>query len=131
MMTKASSAVVMVLTASVTIAVNNPRVYAESPEQASFEVASVKPNTSGSLDSRVSMPPGRLMVTNLPVSALIEFAYGLSMLAAPPGAVPAGRIAAVIGGPDWLQTDRFDIDAVAEGTPTREQTLLMLRALLA
>jgi uncharacterized protein (TIGR03435 family) len=95
-----------------------------------FEVASVKPNTSGSTDSRVSMPPGRLMVTNLPVSALIEFAYGLSMLAAPPGAVPTGLIDAVIGGPGWLQTDRFDVDAVAEGSPTREQMLMMLRALL-
>jgi uncharacterized protein (TIGR03435 family) len=96
-----------------------------------FEVVSVKPNRSGSADSRVSMPPGRLMVTNLPLGALIEFAYGLSMLAAPPGAVPMGRLDAVIGGPAWLQTERFDIDAVAGGTPTREQMLSMVRRLLA
>ncbi len=37
----------------------------------------------------------------------------------------------VSGGPDWLSTDRFNIEAEAEGNPGREETMLMLQALLA
>jgi uncharacterized protein (TIGR03435 family) len=35
------------------------------------------------------------------------------------------------GGPAWLATDRFDIEAQADGTPSNEQMWSMVRRLLA
>ena len=37
----------------------------------------------------------------------------------------------IIGGPEWLRTDRFDIEATAEGGRTAPQMLVMVRTLLA
>jgi uncharacterized protein (TIGR03435 family) len=95
-----------------------------------FEVASVKPNKSG--DGRVMIgvqPGGRFTATNVPLRLLIRNAYQLQDFQ-------------IIGGPDWLTSDHFDIVAKAEGgdigdpfraekqgEPSRGQ--LMLRALLA
>jgi uncharacterized protein (TIGR03435 family) len=36
-----------------------------------------------------------------------------------------------VGGPSWVQSDRFDIEGKAEGTPNQEQMREMLRSLLA
>jgi uncharacterized protein (TIGR03435 family) len=84
-----------------------------------FEVASVKANKSG--DPRVTLVPqegGRLAGTNVTLAALIRFAYDL----------PAFQ---VFGGPNWLNSDHFDIVAKAEGDPPLAQKRLMLRRLLA
>ena len=96
----------------------------------SFEVASVKPNRSGSerAPSQI-LPGGRFTATNNTVRDLILNAYGLF---ASPDRLP--------GGPSWIDSERYDIDARAEagaippGTPPKilwEKTRLMLRALLA
>jgi uncharacterized protein (TIGR03435 family) len=37
----------------------------------------------------------------------------------------------ISGGPGWLNTDQFDIQAKAQGNPSRDQTMLMLQSLLA
>jgi uncharacterized protein (TIGR03435 family) len=95
-----------------------------------FEVASIKPNKSG--DGRVMIsiqPGGRFTATNVPLKFLIRNAYQLQDFQ-------------IVGGPDWLSSDRFDVVAKAEATdqgdpfragkpgePSRGQ--LMLRALLA
>jgi uncharacterized protein (TIGR03435 family) len=99
----------------------------QAPPQ--FEVASIKPNKSG--DGRVMIgvqPGGRFTATNVPLRMLIRNAYQLQDFQ-------------IVGGPDWLSTDRFDVIAKAEegagdafraaqsGEPSRGQ--LMLRALLA
>jgi uncharacterized protein (TIGR03435 family) len=93
-----------------------------------FEVASVKPNRSGSENARMTTQPGgRYIGTNVPLRLLILHAHQLadSQLA---------------GGPAWVSSDRFDITAKGEGefqsissTPSSETTRLqlMLRALLA
>ena len=84
-----------------------------------FEVASVKRNTSGEPGSRLEpLPGGRLNAVNVPAAALIRFAYDL----------PAFQ---VLGGPDWLTADRFDVAATAQRDASIEQTRLMLRRLLA
>ena len=62
----------------------------------------MKQNLSG--DRGVGMrglPGGRLNVTNATVKMLITFAYRL-------------RDFQVIGGPDWTNSDRWDIQAKAE-----------------
>jgi uncharacterized protein (TIGR03435 family) len=83
-----------------------------------FDVASVKPAQSrGGADFRV-YPGGRLHITQLTLNVILRLAYNLEHYQ-------------ISGGPAWLDTDRFDIEAKAEGDPTKEQMMAMLRALLA
>jgi uncharacterized protein (TIGR03435 family) len=82
-----------------------------------FEVASVKPNKTGQAGGSLTMPPGRFTASNIPLKVLVTNAYQLSFFQ-------------VVGGPDWVSNDRFDIAARApEGTPP-EQTRAMVRTLL-
>jgi hypothetical protein len=73
-----------------------------------FEVASVKPakNTAGGLGF-FFQPGGRFVATNLTLEMLISWSYGSST---PRVSLPIDRI---VGGPSWMRTDRFDIDARA------------------
>lgn len=86
----------------------------------SFEVASVRRNTSNDGGIRLQMQPGgRLTFTNAPVRLLITRAYDVQPFQ-------------VIGGPDWLTTDRYDVTAKApEGDVTPAQLNEMLQSLLA
>lgn len=79
-----------------------------------FEVASVRPNTSGSgtISSR-TLPGGRFEAINMPVIQLIQSAYQL-------------RAFQISGAPSWL-SDRYDVVAKAEGGAVP----LMLQSLLA
>jgi bla regulator protein BlaR1 len=90
-----------------------------------FEVASVKPNKSG--DGRIffqMQPGGRFTATNVPVRELIRMAYGIQNFQ-------------LVGGPDWIGSERFDIVAKAESDPPPSPPggppgpmLMMVRALL-
>jgi uncharacterized protein (TIGR03435 family) len=85
-----------------------------------FEVASVKPSSPDArmLDFRVQ-PGGRLDVMNQTLRIIIMQAYN----------VKGYQLA---GGPSWLDTDRFDIEAkAADGNATRDQVMAMLQTLLA
>jgi len=90
-----------------------------------FEVASVKQNTSGEGFMRVELPPGnRLSITNLPLRQLVTMAYQLQQFQ-------------LVGGPSWITSDRFDIIAKVEGEPKpfvpgqQPAAMLALRTLLA
>jgi uncharacterized protein (TIGR03435 family) len=88
-----------------------------------FEVASIKPNKSGS--NRVNLNPlpgGRFTAVNVSVMDLVAAAYGSGM--------PFPR-SNILNGPAWMTRDRFDILARAEGNPTLDEVALMLRPLLA
>jgi len=87
-------------------------------QQPSFEVASVKRNTSGEANISRGLQPGGMTFVNAPLRQLIIAAYGVQPFQ-------------IIGGPAWMATDRFDVSAKAEGTPPVEQMNLMLRSLLA
>jgi uncharacterized protein (TIGR03435 family) len=69
-----------------------------------FEVASIKPNPAGFAGPTQSQiqPGGRFVATNIPVRLLIGQAYQ----------VQSYRL---VGGPRWLSTDGFDINAKADG----------------
>ena len=68
-----------------------------------FEVASVKPNKSGDGDSRLGIQPGgRFIATNVSLRMLIRSAYQLQEFQ-------------IVGGPGWIDSERFDIMAKAEG----------------
>jgi uncharacterized protein (TIGR03435 family) len=84
-----------------------------------FDVASVKSNKSGGTRIRFETPPGRLTAVNVPLRFAIRQAWRL----------PESRI---VGGPSWLDTDRFDILATAAAAgATTDTTRQMLRTLLA
>jgi len=68
-----------------------------------FEVASVKPNKSGEGFIRFGLQPGgRFTAQNVPARELIRFAYNVQPFQ-------------IEGGPGWVNSDRFDVTAKAEG----------------
>lgn len=69
---------------------------AQTPDK--FEVVSIRPNLSGSSNTQIKMDGGRLVVTNGSLKTLIRNAYGLLSFQ-------------LAGGPNWLDTDMFDIAA--------------------
>ena len=96
---------------------------AQSPGPVVFEVASVKPNNSGDFKRAIGPGPGgRFQALNQTLRELVSFAYGVDMSRA--------RLQ-ITGGPQWMDRDRFDIDAVAPGgSATPAQSREMVRALL-
>ncbi len=100
-----------------------PRIQAQSSPAAAgptFEVASVKPNKSGDQRAMIQMPPaGRYTATNIPLRLLLRQAFDVQGFQ-------------FVGGPNWLDSDRFDIVAKPpDGMTGPEQMRSMLRALLA
>jgi uncharacterized protein (TIGR03435 family) len=95
-------------------------LYAQATVPArSFDVVSIKRNASGDTRIRFEMPPGRLNAVNVPLRFAIRQAYR----------VPESR---VLGGPTWLDADRFDIAATAAGDGiTSDVIRQMLRTALA
>jgi uncharacterized protein (TIGR03435 family) len=83
-----------------------------------FEVASIKQNRSGSLNSSNRMAGERYRATNMSLVALLRSAYS----------VQAYQIA---GHPRWAEVDRFDIDARIESGASAGAWPLMLQRLLA
>jgi uncharacterized protein (TIGR03435 family) len=84
-----------------------------------FDVASVKPTTSTEYWTTVApLKNGRLSARNITVKYLIGMAYKID----------ASRIS---GGPKWLDSDRFDIEAKCDAPPPDKDLPLMLQSLLA
>ena len=91
----------------------------------SFDVVSVKPNKLGGPPVRMGTQGKRFIAENYPLILLIQFAYR-----------PLSGVLLrehVIGGPSWINSDRFDIDARVDmdtrAIPT-EQAWLMVQTLL-
>jgi len=69
----------------------------QSPLQ--FDVSSIKPNTGGPGPTMIQMPPtGRVNILNASVRSVLRVSYRLQDYQ-------------IIGGPDWMNADRFDIQA--------------------
>ena len=123
-----SKSILMAALAAAAFALPSAQPERSSDKPPQFEVASIKPNKSG--DGRVMIgmqPGGRFTATNVPLRMLIRNAYQL-------------QDSQLVGGPDWITNERYDISAKAEdgavsgpqppmGQPGAIQ--LMLRALLA
>lgn len=101
------------------LAAGIPHAHAQQPIPLRFEVASIRHNRSGDRESSVRIPPGgeRYIGSNATQKLLIVVAYRL-------------RNDEVIGGPSWIGTDSFDMNAKAERPSTFEQMHLMLQNLL-
>ena len=101
----------------------------------SFEIASVKQNKSGSEVSNMNVPigPGDIYPpngglfsgTNMPLVSYVYFAYKLS------GTQFQFLLPQLSKSSSWVTNDRFDIQARADGNPTKDQMRLMVQALLA
>ena len=84
-----------------------------------FDVASVEPNTSGGNGTSMRTANGRLTVTNAPLFQLIQQAYQIKDFQ-------------LNGGPGWIATERYDIDAKMEKNDISDKDLwFSLQPLLA
>ena len=93
-----------------------------------FDVASIKPSAPTEQGVLYHYPGARLRTTGMTTKYLIEYAYSITDRQ-------------LLGGPDWLDTTRFDIDAKPETAPADKpdpgepensvRIRTMLRALLA
>jgi uncharacterized protein (TIGR03435 family) len=96
---------------------------AQAAPAPAFEVVSVKPNDSGAPgSSSLVMAGGRYLATNATLRTMIRTAWQV-------------HDDQIIGGPDWIGVDRFDLTAKAAGNPPLQgfivQARLMLRSALA
>jgi len=104
---------------------------AQTSSHLAFEAASIKPNNSTSPGRRFGVPGDRFIATNQTLWQLISVAYGA------PGPLPQSLPSYQIsGGPNWIDSDRFDIEAkasgdVVRGTEGTRRKQLMLQTLLA
>jgi uncharacterized protein (TIGR03435 family) len=86
-----------------------------------FDVATIKPNDSGGSSLQQLTVNGRnFRIRNGSLGDLVGFAYNVQMRQ-------------IVGGPDWMNSNRYDIDGVPdqEGAPNAEQIRIMMRKLLA
>jgi uncharacterized protein (TIGR03435 family) len=83
-----------------------------------FEVASIKPSAAepGSA-SGIRSDVGRISARNMTVRGCVKSAYGL----------PEAQI---LGGPKWVDEERYDIDAKADSRAGDGELMIMLRQLL-
>jgi uncharacterized protein (TIGR03435 family) len=98
-----------------------PRKLMSPDADPSFEVSTIKPNDSGLRTMQVLTFRGRTFITeNSSLADLMMFAYTVQRKQ-------------ILGAPDWIDKDRYDINATPdqEGTPTADQVRIMIRKLLA
>lgn len=114
-MTRRSALLAMLLLAGAAVA------QMERPKFEAFEVATVKPTDPGPRSARVfhMEGPHRWVATNYTLKNLIALAYDLNPKT-------------ISGGPPWIESQHFDIQAVTPGeaSPDRAEQMRMLRALL-
>ena len=94
-------------------------LHAQQAEVPRFDVVSIKRNTSGEQGGKNGLDPGAYTGINVTVRRMLALAYQ---------PMPNAQIDE---GPDWIRTERFDVQARFAGTPSRPQLQQMLRAMLA
>jgi uncharacterized protein (TIGR03435 family) len=92
-------------------------LFAQSAARPHFEVASIKQSNEQRFNTNVRPQPGGRFTATAPLKILMQAAYSLHDFQ-------------ILGGPAWLDSDSFEVDAKAEGNPTRPQLLGMLQPLL-
>ena len=74
-----------------------------------FPVASIKPNHSGDPGSSWNISPGEMLMRNITLKQLVQIAYNVKDYS--------------MSGPDWLGTERFDINAQRRPNSSRPKIL--------
>jgi uncharacterized protein (TIGR03435 family) len=112
---------------------------AQSPSASpAFEVASIKVNRVGGAKGNTRTPVGsggvlqprgdRLLAQNATLRTLVRYAYGQENADAT--AVLSLEDARVAGGPAWIGSDAFDVEAKLPPKSTPRERTLMMRTLL-
>jgi uncharacterized protein (TIGR03435 family) len=93
--------------------------FAQQTDRLSFDTASVRPFVGSTRipPTFETQPEGSLAVTGYPLQNLIAKAYDI-------------REEQVLGRRDWMNSDRFSIDARAAGNPGKGELMRMLQTLL-
>lgn len=99
----------------IALAIGASVVSAQTVAKRQFDAASIKPSTSQRIMT-VRPLPGRLSA-DASLQVLIQYAYGVEPFQ-------------IVGGPNWLSSNRYQIDATAGTAATRDQVFLMLQSLL-
>lgn len=91
---------------------------AQAPMRVAFDAASVKRSQDGDSRGGVGLRPGGYAAANALLRTIILHAY---------------RVKAVqlVGGPDWIDAERFDIQARAPRAASDDEMFAMVRTLLA
>jgi uncharacterized protein (TIGR03435 family) len=86
----------------------------------SFDVATIKPSKPDTIGPGFRIRGRQFATIATTVDDLVSWAYGL-------------HAKQLVGGPEWLATERFDIEAKpdGEGAPSQDQWKLMVKKLLA
>jgi bla regulator protein blaR1 len=88
---------------------------AEPTARPQFDVASIKPSFNDRI-MNVRPLPGRL-TADATLRVLMQYAYSVQPFQ-------------LVGGPSWLTSARYEVDAKADATVNRDQIFLMLQSLL-
>jgi uncharacterized protein (TIGR03435 family) len=91
--------------------------FGQSPPH--FEVAAIKPDAPGGVSTGnfQILQGGRLFAQKVLLRFFIQNAYGV-------------RPFQISGGPDWINSEGYDIEAKAEGDPTPDEMHRMMQTLL-
>jgi uncharacterized protein (TIGR03435 family) len=86
----------------------------------SFDVATIKPSDPNARGKGFGIRGRNFSTRNTSLDDLIEYAYDV-------------HLKQIVGGPDWMDKDRFDVSAVPdrEGDPSHQQWQTMVQKLLA
>jgi uncharacterized protein (TIGR03435 family) len=83
-----------------------------------FEVVSIKPSAPDAPGGQAGLQPGgRYVLTNGPIRILINAAY-------------PSQTDELVGVPDWVTRDRYNVTAIAGRTVSEEEFRAMMRAML-
>jgi uncharacterized protein (TIGR03435 family) len=94
-----------------------------APDRFEIEVATVKQNKNGGGQNIQLTPGGQINITNIPLRTLIRMAYGSDAIQ---------TMGQVVGGPGWIDTERFDIVAKTTVPPSPRADIfpVMVRSVL-
>ena len=101
--------------ALILLAIGAWALFAQPTVRPQFEVASVKPSFTVGV-ANVRPLPGRL-TADASLQILIQYAYGVQPFQ-------------VVGASGWIQSERYQIEAKADGNTNRDRMFLMLQSLL-
>jgi uncharacterized protein (TIGR03435 family) len=104
--------IAMVLAASIQVAQSQ-----DAALPAKFDVVSIKLNTSGDFNAGIHSFPHRFEARNVWLRYLIQFAWNVKDFQ-------------LTGGPGWIGSDRYNVEATADKNANAEQQRLMVQALL-
>jgi uncharacterized protein (TIGR03435 family) len=92
----------------------------ENPKRLTFDVASIRPSQPGLRGGGIKPLPGGngYTVINIPVKLMISLMYKVPMRH-------------IVGGPDWLNTDTYDIEARTDHEASIDDLHTMFQNLLA